>query len=240
MPNDPAVPLDARRALVQRFFRGTGSTYDVMVQAATFGIDRRWKRRIVDLIPPSATRILDLACGTGISTLAIAARFPSAHIVGVELREEYLTFARQKVQARRLANIELVLSAAEEYRVAHVFDCVSSSYLAKYADLARLIPNIFQMLAPGGVVIFHDFTYPPSVLVPVWRVYFALLRGIGGPLYPAWREIYAGLPQLIRETRWLDESRAHLHAAGFEQIRCDYLTAYGSAIVCARKPLSPA
>jgi demethylmenaquinone methyltransferase/2-methoxy-6-polyprenyl-1,4-benzoquinol methylase len=63
---------DERLELIERFFRGTGSTYDFMVAAATFGIDDRWKRRIVERIPGGAERILDLACGTGISTLAIA------------------------------------------------------------------------------------------------------------------------------------------------------------------------
>ncbi len=80
------VHPDRRLERVQRFFSGTGPTYDWMVNAATFGIDRRWKRRIVDLIPPAAGRVLDLACGTGISTLAIADRLPDCRVVGVELR----------------------------------------------------------------------------------------------------------------------------------------------------------
>ncbi len=228
---------DSRTVLVHRFFAGTGTTYDFMVNAATFGIDGRWKRRIVDLIPPGAMRILDLACGTGISTLAIAACHPLAHIVGVELREEYLSIARDKVCKRRLSNIELVLSRAEDYRDDSPFDCISSSYLAKYADLARLIPAAFDMLKPSGVIILHDFTYPPKYLVPVWWLYFTLLRAVGGPLFPAWREIYRGLPQLIRETRWLDESRERLREVGFERITCSYLTACGSAIVHACKPI---
>lgn len=237
MASDPTVlSVNPRLALVHRFFRGTGTTYDFMVNAATFGIDRRWKRRIVDLIPPKATRILDLACGTGISTLAIAARYPLAQIVGVELREEYLSIAQAKLRERGLSNIELVLSPAEEYHDNAGFDCISSSYLAKYADLARLVPAAFGMLRPGGVIILHDFTYPPKYLTPVWRLYFLLLRAVGGPLFPAWKEIYRGLPRLIRETRWLDESRQRLQEAGFEDIACEYLTAHGSAIVRARKP----
>ena len=81
---------DPRIELVHRFFSGTGPTYDRMARYATFGLDNRWKQRIVDLLPPAPSRILDLACGTGISTLAIARRFPRCHVTGVELREEYL------------------------------------------------------------------------------------------------------------------------------------------------------
>src|SRR5688572_10209333 len=160
---------DPRLALVERFFTGTGSTYDFMVNAATFGIDRLWKRRIVRRIPADAGRILDLACGTGISTLAIARRFPQSRIVGVELREEYLALARAKLRRLGLARIELVLSRAEDYFAEEPFDCICSSYLAKYADLPLLVRNCRAMLKPGSVLVMHDFTFPPyRHLVALW------------------------------------------------------------------------
>lgn len=225
---------DERLELVERFFRGTGSTYDSMVAAATFGIDALWKRRIVERIPAGAARILDLACGTGISTLAIARRFPASRVVGVELREEYLAIARAKL--RTLPNVELVLARAEDYRSTEPFDCISSSYLAKYADLPRLVRNCRAMLKEDGVLLMHDFTFPPKrYLVALWRVYFVLLGGIGGAFFPAWREIYRGLPKLIEKTRWVPELERALAESGFSRIRTDYLTAYGSAIVSARR-----
>jgi demethylmenaquinone methyltransferase/2-methoxy-6-polyprenyl-1,4-benzoquinol methylase len=227
---------DPRLALVERFFRGTGATYDLVVNFATFGIDRLWKRRIVGSIPTSSQRILDLACGTGLSTLAIARRFPSARIVGVELREEYLALAREKVRALGTSNIELVLSRAEDYRAAEPFDCIASSYLAKYADLPRLVRNCRGMLHSGGVLLTHDFVLPPRrSLVALWRVYFRALQLVGGALLPSWNEIYYGLPKLIEETRWLAELEQALADNGFRDVRTDYLTAYGSALVSARK-----
>ena len=230
----PGMATDPRLALVERLFAGTGRSYDFMVNVATFGIDRLWKRRIVERIPPRAERILDLACGTGISTLAIARRFPGSRIVGVELREEYLAVARAKLQRLGLERVELVLSRAEDYRSAEPFDCICSSYLAKYADLERLVASCRAMLKPGGMLVMHDFTFPPKpALVAVWRVYFTLLRTIGGTFYPAWREIYHGLPRLIEETRWLPELERLLPASGFTALRTEYLTAYGSAIVSA-------
>jgi demethylmenaquinone methyltransferase/2-methoxy-6-polyprenyl-1,4-benzoquinol methylase len=229
------MPADPRLELIERFFAGTGRTYDFMVHAATFGIDALWKRRIVERIPPGAERILDLACGTGISTLAIARRFPQSRIVGVELREEYLSIARAKIARLGLRQIDLVLSRAEDYRSAEPFDCISSSYLAKYADLERLVPNCRAMLKPGGMLLVHDFTFPPKAsLVAVWRVYFRAMQVIGGFFYPSWREIYYGLPKLIEETRWLPELGRLLAANGFSNTRIEHLTAYGSAIVSAR------
>ena len=232
-----AEPKDSRLALVERFFQDTGKSYDCMVNLATFGIDRLWKRRMVQLIPPQSRRVADLACGTGISTLAIARRLPECQVIGVELRDEYLAIAREKVRRLGLANVELVLSRAEDYRSEAPFDCISSSYLAKYADLPQLVSNAWDMLTPGGLFLMHDFTYPPKpYLVHIWRLYFTALQRLGSPFFPAWREIYYGLPQLIEQTRWLEELAAALQERGFADIRRQDLTLYGSAIVTARRP----
>lgn len=231
---------DERLALVERFFRGTGGSYDFMVHAATLGIDRRWKRRIVERIPAGAGRILDLACGTGISTIAIARRFPESRVVGVELREEYLAIARAKMRRLGLERVELVLSRAEDYRAEEPFDCISSSYLAKYADLPPLVRSCRAMLKEGGVLLFHDFTLPPRpALVALWRAYLKVLAIVGGAFFPAWREIYRGLPRLIETTRWVSELERELAENGFADLRTEYLTAYGSAIVSARRTNSP-
>lgn len=228
---------DPRLTRVETFFSGTGSSYDAMVHYATLGIDRLWKRRIADLIPPNPRRVLDLACGTGISTLAIAHRYPDCLIVGVELRDEYLAIARQKIHALGVSNVEFVLSRAEDYRSEQSFDCIVSSYFAKYADLGRLTTNMKRMLEDGGLLVMHDFTFPPKpYLERIWRLYFWLLQRIGSRLYPAWREIFSGLPRLIEESRWVDELTETLKQEGFGEIRLEHMTLYGSAIITAKKP----
>jgi demethylmenaquinone methyltransferase / 2-methoxy-6-polyprenyl-1,4-benzoquinol methylase len=225
---------DARLALVERFFAGTASSYDAMVRWATFGIDGRWKKRMLERIPEGDGPILDLACGTGISTLAIARRFPRRAVVGVELREEYLEIAREKIAREGIANVELVLCRAEAFHTAVEFDCVTSSYLAKYADLPLLVARARHWLKPGGVFMMHDFTLPPKAwLRTVWHLYFAVMRNTVARALPSWREIYEGLPRLIEQTRWLPVLRYALTAHGFRDIACEHLTLYGSALVTA-------
>lgn len=227
---------DVKTELVQRFFSGTGHSYDRMVNVATLGIDRLWKRRIVELIPRNATRILDLACGTGISTLAIAARFPQSEIVGVELRDEYLAIAREKIARLKLKNISFVLGRAEDYLPDTRFDCIASSYLAKYADLDVLARNAKHLLNENGLMLMHDFTFPPKKsLAAIWRFYFKTMQTLTPVLFPAWREIYFGLPQLIEKTQWLTELQNAAASNGLRDIKMEYLTVYGSAIVTARK-----
>ena len=228
--------IDRKLALVERFFRGTGSTYDMMVNAATFGIDRRWKRAIVDEIPANPTRVLDLACGTGILTFAIARRYPQCRVVGVELRDEYLQIARAKAGKRGVDNVEFVLSRAEDYASDAPFDCVVSSYLAKYADLPLLTRKTMAMLKDGGLVLMHDFTYPSKpFLVRLWRIHMTSLKFLGTPLFPVWNEIFDGLPKLIERTRWCHELSDALQENGFRDIRMRSLTLGGSAMIVAVK-----
>ncbi len=228
---------ESRHGLVERFFSGTGSSYDFVVNVATFGIDRHWKRLIVDEMPDSPNRVLDLACGTGILTLRIARRHPRCEVIGVELREEYLDIARAKAKRQRLSNVQWVQSPAEAYFSDQPFDCIVSSYLAKYVDLHTLTGNCRTMLRPGGRLITHDFSYPPKpYLVRIWRTYFKLLQTLGSPLLPRWRAIFFGLPELIESTRWVSELDAALKAHGFEDIRFRALTLHGSTLAAARAP----
>ena len=135
---------------VRRFFSGTGTTYDRIVNLCTLGFDRLWKQQILRAIPKGSCRILDQACGTGILTLKIAQRFPHAQIVGVDLTAEYLREAQKKAAALGLNHLEFIPGRAEEVRPDLIFDCITSSYLAKYADLQRLVDNSKHLLRDGG------------------------------------------------------------------------------------------
>jgi len=229
---------DNRRVdLVHSFFSGTGATYDFMANLCTFGFDRWWKSKILEKIPEGSTRIVDQACGTGILTFRIARKFPRSRIIGVELREEYLDIAKEKARGLGLNNIEFVLGRAEEILLDGSIDCITSSYLAKYAELESLIQNVRKMLRSGGVLIMHDFTYPSNrSFGPIWEFYFKILRIMGKLKYPEWRNIFEGLPRLLRETRWVSELMNCLQENGFSDIALQSLTFGTSAIVTARKP----
>jgi demethylmenaquinone methyltransferase/2-methoxy-6-polyprenyl-1,4-benzoquinol methylase len=225
---------------VQRFFSGTGFSYDQVALLCTLGFDRLWKKKIIDKIPRRPRRILDQASGTGILTLEIARRFPDCEVIGVELRDEYLSIAKEKARALRIGNVRFILGRAEDVVPDGAFDCITSSYLAKYADLKTLLAQAGRMLRPGGLIIMHDFTYPPhSLFRSGWQTYLAILRLLGTKIYPEWRTAFYELPGFLRETRWLTESIALLTEQGFRNLEVEALTFGTSAIVTARKPAGP-
>jgi demethylmenaquinone methyltransferase/2-methoxy-6-polyprenyl-1,4-benzoquinol methylase len=222
--------------LVHRFFSGTGPTYDFMVNLCTLGFDRCWKKKTLERIPEGSIRILDQACGTGILTCKIARTFPSCQVIGVDLLEEYLIIAREKTQRQNLENVEFILGRAEEVLLHENFDCITSSYLAKYAKLESLTQNVKRMLRSGGVLIMHDFTYPPNhVFARLWEFYFRILQSAGRWNYPQWKGIFDGLPGVLRETKWVIELIRSLRENAFSDISIHSLTLGTSAIVTAKK-----
>jgi release factor glutamine methyltransferase len=67
--------------------------------------------KIIGLVPAPPTAILDLGCGSGAIALALAKRFPAAHVTGVDISAEALALAHENATALGLSErVELVVS----------------------------------------------------------------------------------------------------------------------------------
>ncbi len=228
-------PNGSRTRQVNRFFEGNGISYDAAVLLMTLGADRYWKRRILAHIPPSRS-ILDLACGTGIVTCQLAQRHPGAHVVGVDLTEDFLAVARHK--ARQLGlDAEFIHANAETVPLpADSFDCVVSSYIPKYVDAGRLLANIGPALRSGGTIVLHDFTLPANWWYRfLWLSYCHMLGPLWMPLFPHWKPVFKELGPLVIRTRWVDDFAAELPARGFVDVQTEYLTFGSTAVLWAKK-----
>lgn len=226
---------NARAELVERFFTGTGRSYDLVVRLGTLGFDSYWKRRILAKVPPSRA-ILDLACGTGIVTLALARRNPQARVVGVDVTEDYLQIARQK--ARELgANVKFIHADAETVALEGTFDCITSSYIPKYVDANKLLENVTPALRPGGVIVLHDFLYPRHLLAQkIWHGYNRVLNFVGRRLFPEWQVVFDNnLTELIVRSNWLEEFAVAFRKHGYVNIEIERLTFGSAAIISAKK-----
>lgn len=223
--------------IAHRFFSGTGTSYDLVAVLCTAGFDFYWKSRILDKIPSPPRHIVDQACGTGILTFRIAARFPSCRVTGVELHNEYLAIAKKKAEAHKAKRVDFILGRAEDVRVKGPVDCITSSYLAKYSEVKPLIQNAKAMLRSGGALVMHDFTYPSSpFFLTIWKAYFKILLTLGSTVFPQWLTVFHELPEFLRRSRWLTESIQCLKESDFSNIRVESLTLGTSAIVTATKP----
>jgi demethylmenaquinone methyltransferase/2-methoxy-6-polyprenyl-1,4-benzoquinol methylase len=90
----------AKQRYVRRLFSTIADRYDFITVLLSFGMDRRWKQRAVDLAAPrEGMRVLDVACGTG--DLAFAASSRGASVVGLDVTHRMLQLARLKARALR-------------------------------------------------------------------------------------------------------------------------------------------
>jgi demethylmenaquinone methyltransferase/2-methoxy-6-polyprenyl-1,4-benzoquinol methylase len=220
----------------RRFFAGNAATYDRVVHLWTFGLDRFWKRKIIAEIPPAPRRLIDQACGTGILTLRLARRFAGCLVFGVDLNAAYLALAERKAEALGLGNVAFLQGRAEDVFLRGSFDGITSSYLAKYADLEKLVETAARMLRPGGVLVMHDFTYPENSLVRFFfGIYFRIMQAWGSRVFPRWETVFQELEDFLKHSRWVPELAAALETHDFGRIHARRFTLGCAAVVSAAK-----
>jgi demethylmenaquinone methyltransferase/2-methoxy-6-polyprenyl-1,4-benzoquinol methylase len=220
--------------VARKFFAGTSSSYDTVVNITTFGQDAVWKRAILDLIPKGNYRVLDLACGTGILSVAIASKV--SYVIGVDLMEENIRVANNKTKKHAITNVAFCISAAETIPYQNnSFDFVTASYLPKYCDVDLVVKESARVLRQNGVLIMHDFTYPRSAAMRgLWNTYFGILR-IAGVFTPSWRPVFNELDHVIKHSKWVEELMHAMEEHEFRNIRHTSLTCDTAAIVWGSK-----
>lgn len=136
----------------------TGTGPEVYEQVFVPAVMQTWANRLVDLAKArSGTRILDVACGTGVVTYQFAERNGNnGQIVGYDINPEMLAIAQAKQS-----------NASIEWRQGNVlelpfqdgaFDIVTCQHgLMFFEDRVRGLQEMYRVLAPGG-----------SLLVLVW------------------------------------------------------------------------
>jgi demethylmenaquinone methyltransferase/2-methoxy-6-polyprenyl-1,4-benzoquinol methylase len=216
-------------AQAMRFFTSINAdSYDLISRLATFGQDIAWKHEIIRVVSHHS-HILDLACGTGILSSMLAKRGKS--VAGLDLTFEYLLTLKHKLKKMPIAQgTAEVLPYRDDS-----FDAIVSSYLAKYVDVQKVIDECWRVLRPGGIVVFHDFTYPRGLTCNLWHIYFKLLR-LAGRLVTSWKVVFGQLDDVIKKSDWVDLTICTLNNRKFRNVNCRHYTAHTSAIVYAEKP----
>ena len=89
---------EGKAPFVRSLFATIANRYDLITVLLSYGQDRRWKRRLIDLASPlRGRRVLDLACGTG--DLAFAAAAHGGEVTGLDLTPRMIELARGRRRA---------------------------------------------------------------------------------------------------------------------------------------------
>jgi ubiquinone/menaquinone biosynthesis C-methylase UbiE len=115
------------------------------------GYYHRYHRVLADL---SECVILDLACGTGFTTLTLAEANPGAKIIATDISQKSLKIAEERLTHHGFHNIEYHLLALEEIDQLDLrFDYINASdILYLLPDISLALKQLASVLKPKGII----------------------------------------------------------------------------------------
>ncbi len=150
----PRAGLDKDPRDVAAMFDGVARRYDLTNTVLSFGQDHGWRRRTCEAVRARpGERVLDLAAGTAVSTVALA---------GTGAWSVAADFSLGMLRAGRHRRVPLVAADALALPFADgSFDAVTISFgLRNTADPAAALAEMARVTRPGGRLVVCEFSTP--------------------------------------------------------------------------------
>lgn len=200
-------------------FDGVAARYDLTNTVLTFGLDREWRRAArsaLDLEP--GERVLDLAAGTGVSTVELGRS--GAWVVATD-------FSKGMLHAGEFRKVPMVAGDAMSLPFADaVFDAATISFgLRNVADTDAALREIARVTKPGGRLVVCEFSTP--VHEPLSTIYMeVVMRALPGVarLVSSNPDAYVYLAESIRAWPAQEDLAERIEAAGWRDVRWRNLT----------------
>ena len=197
----------------------TSSTYHASDGAAYEAWLGRWASRLAEIFLdfvefPDAGDLLDVGCGTGALTFAMAARWPGRRVVGIDLAPPFISFARSK--------------GSEELPVFEIGDACALPYASgQFAGAAAHLVLIFiprpelalrelrRVTRPGGTVAAAQWDFRGGLVFErmLWDVAVGIdpqARVVRDRRFTAPLALPDGLAQLFRDEGLMQVERRSL------------------------------
>jgi len=152
-------------------FQGRGEHFNQAIAESTQGLQVVTAKKILPALAGLAERLaaggtlLEIGCGTGNFLLQAAKAFPQAKLAGVDIDDESLAKARQKVQQAGLAG-RIAVHKEKVDDAAGAFDAVVMiEVLHEIAPDIRpaVVSAAARTLKVGGWMVIIDETYPSTL-----------------------------------------------------------------------------
>ena len=222
-------------------FDNIAPTYDRLNHIFSLSIDKLWRRRVVRIVRRlKPTRILDLATGTGDLAINMAKRIPEAHIMGVDLSENMLAVAAEKVRRQGLDDhIVLYQGDAENLDLNDgVVDVVTVAFgVRNFGDIEQGLAEIWRSLRSGGHLVVLEFSMPRNPLVrKMYGLYSDHVMRPVGSMVSRDNQADEYLPDSIAEFYAPEDFLEVMRRAGFEDCRRRSQSMGIAQIYIGRKP----
>ncbi|HTY71755.1 MAG TPA: demethylmenaquinone methyltransferase [Actinomycetes bacterium] len=225
--------LDKQPHEVAAMFDGVARRYDLTNDVLSMGLTRSWRRAVADALRVApGERVLDLAAGTGSSSLPF--RAAGASVVACDFSLGMLAEGR-----RRQPDVAFAAGDAMDLPFRdETFDAVTISFgLRNVHDPAAALREMLRVTRRGGRLVVCEFSHPTwgpwrTVYVEyLMRALPAVARAVSSA-----PDAYVYLAESIRA--WPDQAglAAELAAAGWDRVAWRDLTGGIVALHRATRP----
>lgn len=170
---------------IREIFARIAGGYDAMNRIMSLSMDRRWRRIALGMVQIQVRAALDLACGTGDSTLAILRRFPHIRVAGVDLTPEMMEIAKVKTRKYR-ESVEFFTADAADLKdfADGDFQLVFCAFgFRNFPDKARALAECRRVLSLGGELVVLELFRPRRCIlggiVSAWIAFCSTLFARG-------------------------------------------------------------
>ena len=152
-----------KKEQVTQMFDAISDNYDGLNRVISFGIDIKWRNRVVTLLKKKKPNsILDIATGTG--DLAIKMVETGAEkIIGLDISPGMLEVGKTKVLDKKLdTTIEMVVGDSENLPFTeNHFDAVTVAFgVRNFETLEKGLAEIYRVLKPNGTFVVLETSVP--------------------------------------------------------------------------------
>jgi len=186
-------------------------------------------------------RILDLCCGTGLSTAALRSVYPNAKITGLDASSGMLESARQKDD---LANVTWLHGNAMDPAAAGAggpYDGILMAYgIRNVPDPDLCLERLRPLLADGGAICLHEYSVSGSIWARfVWNVVTVGIVIPLGLIFSRTTKIFRYLRRSVLEFDSVRQLEDRLGQAGFTDVRTQSMDGWQRGIVHSFLARSP-
>jgi ubiquinone/menaquinone biosynthesis C-methylase UbiE len=153
--------------------------------------------------------ILDLACGPGGWVIETAFAYPHVRVVGVDISEKMIAYARAQAKVQRLPNTTFeVMNILQPLNFSDAsFDLVNERFIVGFMQQKRwpqLVRESLRVLRPGGILRFTEvelgFSNKTSFEKAWWLILQAMQKnGLGFSPHGLHFSIFPMLPRFFRD-----------------------------------------
>lgn len=244
LPHDHIVPFKesktGKKGQVSEMFNRIANRYDFMNRFLSAGIDQSWRKKAIKKLQKDDPKlILDMATGTADMALIACKLLNPQKITGIDLSEEMLKIARNKVEKEGLKHIiDLQQGDSETINYGeNTFDAVMVAFgVRNFENLEKGLKNMLRVLKPGGMIVILEFSKPRLKAV---RSLYNLYMRIVAPQVARWfnqnKEAYIYLCESANAFPDNRQFVTILNKVGFSDTRCKSLSLGICSIYTGRK-----